>query len=94
MAASHAGVWWVLVLLLTTSAVSVLSDPFFDHVSGEWQHPRLEGEAEPRPAWRIPGTVETMRFIPVLLPVAVVTLADPRPTLPVLARPPFVPPRG
>ena len=94
MAASHLGVWWVLVLLLMTSGVSVLSDPFFDHFSGDWQQPRLEGEAEPRPAWRIPGTVEELSFTPVLLPIALVTQADARPALPLLARPPFVPPRG
>src|SRR5262249_39779787 len=94
MAARPADVWWLLVLLLTTGVVGVLSDPFFDHFSGEWQHARLEGEAAPRPAWRIPGTIETPCFTPVLLSVALVTPADPCPGPPVLARRPFIPPRS
>lgn len=94
MAASRAGVWCVFVLLLTATAFSALSDPFFDHVSGDWQAPGLESETEPRPVWRIPGTIERLSFAPVLLPMALVTPADPRPAPLLFARPPFVPPRG
>jgi hypothetical protein len=88
------GVWCLLTLLLTTGVASALDDPFFDRVSGNWQHPHLEGEAESRPVWRIPGTIETLSFTPVLLLVASVTPTDSPPARRLPARPPFVPPRS
>ena len=88
------GVWCLLTLLLTTGVASALNDPFFDRVSGDWQHPRLEGEAESRPVWRIPGTIEKLSFTPVLLLVASVTPTDSPPARRLPARPPFVPPRS
>jgi hypothetical protein len=94
MAASRAGAWWVLALLLLTNVASTLSDPFFDRVSGQWQQGNLEGEADPPPVWRIPARIKTLSYTPVLLAMAVVVPSESLPALPLLASPPFVPPRG
>jgi hypothetical protein len=94
VARCRVGVWCVLMLLFATSVVSALRDPFFDRLSGDWGQPGLEGEPDARPVWRIPGTIETLSFTPVVSVTAVIPPAESRPALPLLTRPPFVPPRG
>jgi hypothetical protein len=91
--AARGRVWCLLAVLLATGVVSALHDPFFDRVSGNWNQVGLEGEPDQRPIWRIPGTIETLSFVPILSAASGLPPVNHRPGLPPFARPPFVPPR-
>lgn len=93
MGVRRGGALSIMLLVLLTAILGVVADPYFERLSHGSSHPQFLADDDVRPAWRIPGTMEEPRFVPVLGPAADLMHDERPPALPVVTRTLLIPPR-